>query len=169
MKRFDETRKGYRFDKAIFWGAFGVLLFLAFYLLSEQGFNTSPYFYIKCEKDSCPNPLKDSTFTCKNEVRFLWMIPLYKDRACMRNCDQEWCSWENLPRGEYGKKPPVLLRYFGMVTFGILLTAMLLNHLTHNKGRKFDLELRISEKHRIGREELEKAFTKDENKDNRKE
>ena len=169
MRRFNETRKGYRFDKAIVWCAFGIILALAFYLLSVQGFNTSPYFYIRCDEESCPNPLKDPTFTCRNEVKILWLFPVYQDKFCMRNCVEEWCKWEFLPRGEYGNRPPMLLRYFGVVSFGILFMAILLNHLVHNKGKRFDLELRISEKKRIGKDELMKGFKKDENKDNRTE
>lgn len=44
-----------------------------------------------------------------------------------------WKSMEELPYGEYGQKPGPLFNSAGSVVFGIMVLALLLNHIIHNR------------------------------------
>ena len=149
MNWFNETKKGYRYDKRIFIGIFSIVAILFFYVLWQEGFNTSPYFYTECKSMMCKNPIKDKTFTCTNEVRLAYLIPLYKDKNCTRNCNESWCNQEYLSPGKYGREPPFLIRNFNIIAFLLFVFGMVLNHLLHNKGKTFDVELTISKDKRF--------------------
>lgn len=154
MGRFNETRRGYKFDKYIFWVTFLIICSGIFALFYVNDFNTSPNFYVKCNYDFCPNPLKLPEFECQNELKILWFITLYKDEDCTRNCIEPWCDMETLPRGEYGKKQPLIMALSPLIAFLIFVISFFVNHFMHNKGKKFDMEVRITKNKRITRDNL---------------
>lgn len=144
MSRFYTTTKGYRFDRIIFYVMFGLVLMFFGYVFAVENFNTSTHVYINCKEEYCQNPLLDPSFICQNELKVLWFIPIYEDKNCMRNCNEEWCEWKYLPRGEYGRKKPPYILAFPWFTLAISIMGIIANHLIHNKGKKFDAEIRIS-------------------------
>jgi len=165
MNWFNETQTGYRYDKRLFIGVFCLIGALFFLVYWQNNFNTHPYFYLECEEERCLNPIMEKSFKCTNEVRFLFVLPIYQDKDCMANCQEEWCSQEYVSRGIYGKKAPRLMTWFGYIAFGLFFLCIVMNHLIHNKGKHFDLELTISKNKRYSVTKW--IFEKnEENKDN---
>lgn len=162
MNRFNVTKNGYKFDKVIFWGSMILIFGLVFYLMDYYNYDfSSTNIYVKCEQEVCENPLNNIK-DCKQQLNILWVIPLYKANDCRQNCEDDWCNWKYLPEGEYGKKPNSLFRYMYPLTFGVIILSLLLNHLIHNRGKKFDIEIPFTKKKRLNiREFLKKMKEKD--------
>ena len=75
------------------------------------------------------------------------MIPLYTAKDCREGC--EWCKQEYLPKGEYGEKPSQLYKLMYPLTFVLIAMMLGINHLLYNKGKKFDVEIPFSKKHKL--------------------
>lgn len=135
-KYYNETDKGYIYDKRIFWVIMGVCLLLAFGIIASQNFSIKYNYYFKCEKDICINPLSQD-FQAYNVVT---------QTDFKKDCTEDWCYKSTLPRGEYGKKSPLIIKLFPYIVLTLLILGMILNHLVHNKGKPFDIELDVSEK-----------------------
>jgi len=132
MNWFNTTRKGYKYDRRIFISGFVITVILALSLMYAYNFDFSPKAYFKCDSYKCDNPF-------------------YLRQECPNTQEYSWCSYPTLERGEYGQSPPKnpLFRFYGYIALFLLVFAFVLNHYAHNKGRKFDLEIRISDKKRI--------------------
>lgn len=142
MERYRITNKGYKFDKFVFWGAVSLVFLMLIGIMARHNFDfKTTNVYIKCEDpEGCINPLLDKGLdNCRMRLRVLWSIPLYTTEDCRDTCTGEWCKWEVLPKGEYGTPPDPMLKNAGLYSWGIVILAVLLNHLVHNKGKKFDL------------------------------
>ena len=162
MNRFRQTELGYKYDKVIFISTFSLFLILIFYVFYINHFDFGLHPYFECNQDFCKNPystLKD----CQQTLKVLWLIPLYTTPDCKLNCD--WCSAETLSRGVYGTRPrgEFIINNAALIGFLFIALALILNHLLHNKGKQFDIEIPITEKIRINRNSLKKWF-----KDNEK-
>ena len=109
---------------------------------------------------------------CKQRLNILWVIPLYTTQDCRDTCEEEWCKLETLPRGEYGEKPTPLFSYMYPLTFGVIIASLVLNHFLYNKGKKFDVEIPFTKKHKLNLRDAFKRFFKkvgekdEEDKDN---
>jgi hypothetical protein len=62
----------------------------------------------------------------------------------MRNCKEGWCTQPLLTKGVYGKKAPEFILWLPMIALGLFIISMVVNHFIHNKGKKFDIQLRIT-------------------------
>lgn len=138
MERYKKTKYGYRYDKVIFYCVV-FLLTVGFVVgLSMNGWELNKnYIHVKCDNvDGCSNPIKK--LVCTNEM--IW------GEDCSIKCDKPWCELEHLPQGEYGEVEPRLVKHFGFIASVLIVIALLLNHLIHNKGVNVDLELCITKK-----------------------
>lgn len=124
--RYRTTKNGYKFDKLIFWGGACIMVVIVLLFLYENGYKNIPY--VVCDEEKCLNPLIDQ-YTKES------LIEKYN-----LDCSEQWCFYEVLPRGEYGKKP--LTEEFTITILSITLLGFVLNHVLHNKGKKFDLGLK---------------------------
>lgn len=145
MKRFRQTDTGYRHDKIIYAGVFLVFLTLIFYVMFVNKFDFSTHPYFECKTYSCENPFYEMD-SCSQQVNILFFIPLYKTQNCKLTCD--WCNQERLGSGIYGEKPKAefLLNYMWVIGFSLIAFGLCLNHFIHNKEKKFDIEIVITEK-----------------------
>lgn len=130
MKSINTTSQGYKFDKRIFWGMVFILFLILASTFRSTGLNFVPYF--ECKEHACKNPLLSGQNSCT------WALGM---KTCDIICDEPWCKDELLPRGEYGKKPSIAHRYFIQILIFLILLCFILNHLIHNKGRKFHVNL----------------------------
>jgi hypothetical protein len=135
MKFFRETDSGYRFDKRIFWGAEIVMILGLFLFFSAFKFDFSYHPYFECKFDTCKNPMYDAEYVAP-------LINKVSSAGNLADCD--WCSFPILLRGNYGVPPPSQFLFF-IIPFAVVILftcAVLVNHLVHNKGRKFDLGMK---------------------------
>jgi len=167
MKRFRITDQGYKFDKLIFFGIFVMVLSLVLFVMYSNEFNFDLHPYVICTGETCKNPYYD-LIDCKQTLKILWSIPIYTTKDCRIDCD--WCNQEFLTYGEYGTKPKNGFLLNNLAWIGILLMffGLLMNHILHNKGNKFDIEIPITEKIVINKRKLKDWFKENEtNKDNK--
>ena len=114
----------YEVNKWIFRG--GVILMIAvWFLVIATTSNSFPFknnIYVNCPNTSiskCENPLFNNTKYC----------------GSLLNTSSVLCTQEFLPKGfEYGTKPNLLYKDFGLITIGIILCCLALNHYLYNKG-----------------------------------
>jgi len=156
MKLFNETKKGYRYNKVIIWVALLIVFANIYYVMKLNSFDFSTKIYFNCEDDQCENPLFNMN-KCSSQLKVLWVIPVYETVDCKETCIEWWCDKEFVPRGEYGEKPPANIGYVLPFSFIIIILALVLNHIFFNKGKKFDLEIRITDKVRINIDDIKKV------------
>ncbi len=134
-----ETGNGYIYDKRIFWGVIAIVLVLVFFVSKDYNFNFKTNFYFKCEDYSCKNPIMNKQTRAYNT---------YTDADLKKDCIADWCSQEFLPRGEYGIKPPdsFIFKNLPLISFGLVILALVINHIIHNKGKKPGIKLNLSDK-----------------------
>ena len=150
MNFFNITKRGYKFDKRIFWAAMILIFSTIFLIMWTYKFDFSLHPYFNCKFAFCENPYYKMD-SCSQELKILWVIPLYKTQDCRINC--KWCNLETLTLGEYGERPNnFLFNNMSLISFIIILIAFGVNHLIHNKGRKFDVEIPITKKIIINRD-----------------
>lgn len=154
MNRFNTTRRGYKYDKVIFWFVMVITLCLVFYLFNLYSYDFNPKVYFKCESNFCDNPYYTSE--CKQQLRILFFIPLWTSEDCKDNPEYYWLTEKTIPRGEYGDPPPknFIFNYIKGIIFLIFIVAFLLNHFAHNKGKPFDIEIPITKKIIINRDTI---------------
>ena len=157
MKRFNTTKRGYKFDKIIFYIIFILVTGFVMFKFYEYNFDFTPKPYFECKQAFCKNPLYQSD--CKQQLKILWVIPLYTTRDCKEIC--VWCNKEILPKGIYGEKPDdYYMNNLGLFAFFLFMFGMVLNHLLHNRGKKFDLEIPITKKLIINRDYITEKLSK---------
>lgn len=174
MNRFRTTQLGYRYDKVIFISVMLAFLGIVFYAMLANNFDFSTHPYFKCSYSTCPNPFYRDTILqegqleqCRQELKILWFIPLYTTKDCRENCD--WCHAKLLSKGEYGSKPKAgfIVNNALWIGLGMILLGLILNHMLHNKGKQFDIEIPITNKIILNRNTIKEWKEKNEdNKDN---
>ena len=154
MKRYRETELGYKFDKVIFLGVFLIVSGFILYIFYINNFDLNPHLYFNCEQEICENPYYKINAECKQQLKILWLIPIYTTKDCKEDCD--WCKEQLLFKGEYGTKPngSFFINNAYIFSFFILILGFFINHKIHNKGKKFDIEIPITEKIIINRRKL---------------
>lgn len=159
MKRYHITDGGYRYDRLIFWGAIAMILLFLGLIGARHNFDFSTAnVYIKCESDNgvhCRNPIYNIT-ECKQQLRILFVIPLYTTKDCTETCTQDWCNWATLPPGEYGTPPDPLMDWIPFVAISLLVLAVLVNHFVHNRGKRPQIQLNLKKE---TREKIRKFFS----------
>lgn len=121
MRRFNITKKGYRFDRYIFLGYILVMFLTALGTISYYNFDFRPKIYFVCDASECPNPYFFN-----------------------KKCAYEWCFNETLQTGAYGDPPPpkfAFVNIFPYVFVLLLVTLLFVNHFLHNKGKMFHLDI----------------------------
>lgn len=170
MKRFRETETGYRFDKLIFFIVFIAIVSLVLKVMYDNAFDFNPHPYFKCSRPFCENPFYKEAISkegqlidCKQRLNILWVIPIYTTKDCREGCD--WCNNKYLEMGEYGTTPKssFLLNNMLWISILIILLGLLNNHLFHNRGKKFDIEIVITEKIKINRRTIGEWIEKNKN------
>lgn len=136
MKIYHVTDSGYKFDRRLFWGGIFILIIIIGSVGLKYGFYTHT-FYFNCKEAYCENPVYNEDYDAYNS---------YTNEDLKKYCIDDWCKYEFLPRGEYGNKPPKIIGYFDMLALGIIALILFLNHLIHNKGKRFSVELNLSKK-----------------------
>lgn len=166
MNWLNKTERGYIYDKRIFWAVFSVVVILILYIFYQHNFDVTPNIYFKCTQSICENPLYMAD--CRQQLSILFFIPLYTTDDCKEEPGYEWLKEKYLAQGEYGEPPPSDFLYKGirMLVLLIILLGLILNHLLHNKGKKFDIEIRVSDKVRINRETIKRWLKSERDKDN---
>lgn len=140
MERFNTTKYGYKYDKIIFSGGMLLILAFIFVIACKQNFDFSNKIFFKCEGlMPCENPMKD--LHCSRE----WLY----GKDCNIKCEGEWCGQDMLSPGEYGEKSPNYIRGFLFFCLFCLASCFGINHLWHNVGVPFDLEIKFTENKRI--------------------
>ena len=124
LKFIRTTSSGYIYDNRIFLSATLILLCIVGYFVVTQGTAIRPY--VRCDKDICVNPMMDKTNVCQGVMCGLVL------------CDEQWCTMEYLPKGEYGKKP-FNMGSFILIVVSLFILAFVANHKIHNTGRQFDI------------------------------
>lgn len=164
MNIFNTTERGYRYNKFIFFSVFLITLGLVFYLFYLHNFDFTPSAYLKCDYDECKNPLYGQP--CKQRLKILFFIPLYTTGDCSEDPAYNWVSEPYIPRGEYGEPPPedFLYKHIKLIVALLFILTFVLNHFLHNRGKKFDLEIRITDKLRINRDFLRRKLKENEGK-----
>lgn len=117
---------GYIWDKRIVWLALLIIISLFFYIAYQNNFDFRYKFYTKCDDITCPNVMADNQ-------RF-WYNP-YTKYDYKKDCTEEWCMQDYIHRGEYGLKEPLLVANFDTIAWMLVLVALVLNHLVHNRGK----------------------------------
>ena len=132
MNRFRVTDSGYRFDKLIILGGWGIILFILFCIALINKFDFTYHPYFECKGDICLNPLfSESKVECRTLLG-----------NCKMSCQGEWCKEKYLTKGVYGEKPGYYsLELIGSLFALIILCSVLLNHFVHNRHKRFDLGL----------------------------
>lgn len=134
MNRFNITKNGYKFDKVITWIGFAFIILIFLFVAYKQNFDFSNKLYYKCEGfEMCKNPYKN--IQCDRA----W---LYGD-DCLIKCNEDWCKLDMLPPGTYGEQKPPYMSYISLAFFLIFLGVFIANHLIHNKGKPFDIEIKL--------------------------
>jgi len=150
----NKTDGGYVYDKRIFWGIIGITLLLIFFIAYQQDFDFKYKFYFECDEDVCKNPA----------VTGRGYNPITGQEI---ECEADWCSKEYLPRGEYGTKPLGVLKLFPFLVVGLLIASLILNHLIHNRGKDFEIQLNLSDNWKKKFKKLSEE-TEDDDKNNSK-
>ena len=116
-----------------------VILILIFSVAKDYDFNFKTNFYFQCNKFSCENPIMSRDTHAYNS---------YTRQDLKKDCLADWCKKEFLPRGEYGIKPPdsFIFKYLNPISFFLFGISIYLNHLIHNRGKKFGIKLNLSDK-----------------------
>lgn len=158
MKRFNITKRGYKFDKLIFWVVLIFTISLVIYNFYLHSFDFSTRAYLNCESPTCSNPYYLEK--CQQQLKILFFIPLYTTKSCNEDPAYDWLQEKKLARGTYGEPPPqnFLYIYIRIIVLGILILAFLLNHSLHNRGERFDIEIRITKKLVINWDWLKEKF-----------
>jgi DNA-directed RNA polymerase subunit RPC12/RpoP len=117
--------KGYQFDKYIFRAMFIILLLsvIIVWIMRGGGDPRTEYIHLVCPCDQ-PRP-------CAN--------PLYQNYqyAGWPGISDELLDTENiLPCFEINR-PPIYIKFFGEVVILMIIIAILINHLAHNRGYDF--------------------------------
>lgn len=127
---------GYRFRKAIFRYAVGLMFLLFVLVLASTGFSFEPKVYFSCPLDApggyCENPFYKECLhnpsSCPFNIDYPELAPEFE-----RISDQY-----KLPAGfSVGTPPPFLVKNFGAFVSLIILMAFVINHLLYNKGYDF--------------------------------
>lgn len=158
MPRFNIMDNGYRYDKLIFWAAFALVVASVFIVSARNNFDFSnTKIYVECDHPmGCPNPLLNIE-NCQEQLRILFFIPLYTANDCKENCKEAWCTQEILQPGKYGTPPDPLIKYIPAIALTLVILALLANHLIHNRGKKFKVQLNLKPK---TREKIKKFFNR---------
>lgn len=136
METLKQSPHGYIYDRRIFWVAMILIILVGVFIMGGYGFDFSPRFYFKCEYPGpCKNPLIDARCNV-----------LFKSGSCADLCKEEWCKQEFLLVGEYGtKRPDGLIKFYLFIVMLIMAVSLFANHYFHNKGKKFEIMIPISE------------------------
>ena len=155
MEFLKKTSKGYIYDKRIFWAGMFLIVLFAIGIMSLYNFDFSNSIYYKCiSPNGCLNPYFANKINCDRE----WLY----GKDCLIKCDQEWCTQEILTTGEYGTKPPNnIILGFNVFILSIILLSFCLNHLAHNKGKKFHYDFLLSEKQKRIIKKVTENFNED--------
>jgi len=116
----------YVFKKWIFRWAILCMILFVFALWFRRGLGNplERKLYVHCPLNvaSCENPLYDAKDFCMDKL----------------GADHPLCSMRYLPAGfVYGSPPDKLVLNGGLVMFGLVVLAFVLNHFLYNRGRKF--------------------------------
>lgn len=126
QKRRYNNFGNYRLDRYIFQAIMVLSFVFLFHLASINNFDLD-YFY--CPENS-DGSIQGSNFMLKNyqkeDVLYGCKNPFYTG---------SWKNQEYLPPGEYGTKPSGLFNLAGEIVFGLVILAILFNHLIHNRGK----------------------------------
>lgn len=125
--------KGYIYDKRLFWAGVSLLIFVMIYIFYINHWNMGQNFYFKCEDPR----------GCKNTVLESKAYNLFTGHEY--KCLEEWCLKDKLPIGEYGTKEPNYFKFFQLLSVFIVLLMLGLNHLIHNRGKKWVFPSALSE------------------------
>jgi len=121
FEKIDLSKKypGY-FNKWLIRGAFGVLIVLYLFLMSQNNWSTTTAYFI-CEIDS--------KVDCKN--------PFYDINNNHPNCINGLCTHATVNPGEtLGKPPSFLFENFNIISFWILVLIFGINHLLYWRKQK---------------------------------
>lgn len=149
MNWLNKTHSGYIFDKRFFYIYLALTLILILSQMYAHNFDFSAHPYFICDASECRNPFYNSD--CRMQLRVLFFIPLYTTPDCKNDPRYTWINSPILEKGIYGDAPPenFLFKYMIVIVILMGLFILLINHFLHNKGKKFDLELRISDTKRV--------------------
>ena len=149
MSWLNKTKRGYIFDKRIFWLVIAFTVISVLYIFYQHSFDFTPDLYFNCNLAECKNPLYLAD--CRQQLTILFFIPLYTTGDCNDQPEYWWLQERYLPRGTYGEPPPndFFYKNIRMLVVAVLILGLVFNHLIHNKGKKFDMEIRVSKKTRI--------------------
>lgn len=130
MERFNTTKKGYRFDKIIFWSIVLLIFVLLGFIFNKYGTTYKPY--LNCKgPGNCENPFANElTHGCS------WGFGLMECKIEREN----WMDEEMLSPGEYGTKP-INAHSFFLIIIGLFLFGLIINHFIWNRGKKFHLDI----------------------------
>ena len=143
-----QTDSGYIYDGRIWWSYFIILLICIVSVMASNRFDFALHPYAVCEQPVCNNPFYMMP-ECKEQLRILWVIPLYTSPDCRASCD--WCNQTTLQKGVYGEKPKAawLLNNLWFISIIGMMGCFWVNHILHNRGKKFDIELVVTKNKRI--------------------
>lgn len=155
MNWLNRTKRGYTYDKRIFWFVIMFTVVAVMYVFWNNNFDFTPNLYFECHSARCENPFFLSE--CKQRLTVLFFIPLYTSQDCSIEPEYWWLQERFLPKGTYGTPPPndFFYTHIKKIVFLVFAMALLLNHLVHNKGVPFDIEIPITKKLIINRDWLE--------------
>lgn len=142
MKLNRTTSTGYKWDYTFWIFSLIIVASFAIVIMAEHNFNFGLRPYVTCKgPENCLNPLywaKEGK-ACSDEA----------GAYCIENpdlkkviCEEPWCKQIWLKPGTYGEPPDPRIKQYLWITIIVFLLPIPLNHLYHNKGKKFDLGLK---------------------------
>ena len=139
MKKFylNKADNGYVWDKRFVWAAMLLIVGMFLYIAYENDFNFRYEFSTEClQENGCINPLHLEGFQASNLIR----------GDLKEDCTEEWCEAPVLAKGSYGKRSSKLYNNYFIISVGIIILALLLNHVVHNRGVKPEIRLPVKDK-----------------------
>lgn len=133
-KYFTVCTNGYRYDKRVFWAMFLLIGILFTMIAYEQNFNFSYRFYYNCVEPVCDNPFLDNPGYINSVTGYEY------------KCNELWCNYKYLQRGEYGTPPPWAMKNFEVIVFAFIVLGLGINHITYNQGKNLELTLNLPDK-----------------------
>ena len=120
--------KGYKIDKYIIKVAFFAFVAMLFYIASIYDFDM---YYVKCDASNYTGPISYSMLfnnsAQRNETQSMCKNPFFENIS--------WRNEEYLSNGEYGLNPREWMSKLKIGGVMILLLALLINHIVHNRRR----------------------------------
>lgn len=154
MRRYTITSTGYKHDKIIYYTAFMSIITIAIIIMALNNFDFTTHPYIQCNYETCMNPYYQQP--CQQALTIFFTYRLYTTTDCRIQNNNSWINQEFLQKGTYGHKPKAnfLFSNFDIISLLILVGALLVNHLFHNKNKKLDFEFKITKNKKVCLQEI---------------